>query len=350
MQRYGQFPALARYGSYLTPYAKDAAKHVAKRIYKSAAGGQNRHSRFRKKPNNIGKKPPKTTSYEPSIDVSGHQISQSKTTVKSPAKKGLLAKIAKSSPAQYYTYHDNAFAEGGTGQTYWAYTGRCIFDLDTFNDIGAGYSDITDNRIFVEYFSQTTQWTNAQNTPVEVVFWDVMMKTSAPSGNDPIELIKDGLGAKYENGAAATSAYLQPYMNPNMSTNFRNGCKVIKQTRVVIHPGSCHKHTFYKEFNRMYNTQSGAFGNNTAALNTIKGWTHYSFVQALGQCGRRKTTDTATTAEVRLARVTRTQIKYRVPQGKNSNQSKGVFEGTWNTDGTVEAVLQDTGANVDMIS
>ena len=189
VRRTGRVGAASALAHIAKPYLKRGAKNVAKALWNKANGGNTRHtSRYAKRPKR------KVISNEPKVDITGHQISVSKTT--SSGTNTALSKTMKACPPTFILYNYNAFAEGSVGQQYYTDTGRTHFDYSMFNSILNGYDTGVEGRIFIEYITQTSCWTNQQNTPVEITLWDCICKKDAPTGNDCINTIAVGIGAR----------------------------------------------------------------------------------------------------------------------------------------------------------
>lgn len=176
------------------------------------------------------------------------------------------------------------------------------------------------NRVCIESAQTEITFTNVNNTSCEVELYDIFFKRDLSVGanitsggnnyafDNIDEMIKVGCqaGSSIAPGGTDVSRYIGA--SPFDSQPFKNFCRVVKRTHVMLASGASHRHQALIGINKL--GEESVIGNDD--LTYIKGFTYATllYVRGVGAYDPADVTGGATTNGVFLNVVTSTRIKY----------------------------------------
>jgi len=126
------------------------------------------------------------------------------------------------------------------------------------NDLIAAFTQIlnqtpsatSENKIYLKSCNSDFWFRNVGETDCYLIIWDCLSKVTKVGGISPKDDWTTGLNMIPSVGAA-TTGYAQVDEMPTNSKIFNIAWKITKTTKVVLAPGTGHKHRWIREFNRV---------------------------------------------------------------------------------------------------
>jgi len=187
------------------------------------------------------------------------------------------------------------------------------------------------NRVCLENAVSTLSLTNITNTSAEIDIYDIVFKRDVPdaikvtlsggqyiaAAGDIAQMINEGVNAARNLAPGASGSYAVG-TNPWDSQIFKEYCRVVKRTRVMLASGASHRHTSSVNLSKVI-SQSVA---GSADMEVFKGYTFATLVRINGAAAYIPSGEEATlgtVADITCQAVYSLRIKYTFVQDVTSS-------------------------------
>jgi len=261
----------------------------AKAAFRIAAG--NKGINYRPPVPWITGQPPRTTPYkgkpkkkkvktgEINSGSAGHTYSRSGKAKPTPA-------YMREYQVQFNYLNDKGLQEWTSAQQKYAVPQFCLDSVDLAawqggsNDFSFGANNNNKIDLFVKNVSGQLTLKNMYSTQCKVTMYLCHMKQNADQS--PLEMIKEGTAAAYNEVPLSSVKYELLNHNPTMSGVFMKNVKIDSAKSIILDPGSIHEHKFQYAINKKFsvsNYDKEIRGNNMV---WIGGWTRFILLRFQG--------------------------------------------------------------------
>ena len=190
--------------------------------------------------------------------------SESSFTLVNPMK-GKLPPVAKEFAPSFVVQNESGRTECTVGKQNFAVVGTYYNDVDVNNAFTLLNSSAA-AKIMLDAVHGETLITNQENVNARMTIYDIICKKQTDATvTDPLVALTAGY---VDNNGGAATDYLIPGVSVYSNPRFVEYFKVLKQTEVVLHPGSCHSHKVHYKPNRYFSHElsSNIVGDGIAGL------------------------------------------------------------------------------------
>lgn len=162
-------------------------------------------------------------------------------------------------------------------------------------------------RLHMDHCYGSVTYTNLTNNTIIMEIYDTMFKKKQGSGATyTAPFATANLGEQDEQGSTITSPLDNYGMKPGDSLAYRDRCKTLGHTRVMLGPGEVHVHKFFYQMNRVFNAYE--LQDATSILN---GWTRWTSFIAYGTPVKDQDNNNIQLGQVEIGAVTEFRYRYR---------------------------------------
>lgn len=213
----------------------------------------------------------------------------SKFVQRHPKPRGYARLITKlSQPEWRHQTASGNFSQGAGNQQYVADLQPLFSATDLTNIYSVSGGSLTQGnnartlRVLVEHVYGSVTFTNASNAVTVVHVYDTMFKKKQGSGQTFVSpFVTANLAMQDEQGSVASNPINVYGMKPGDSLSYRDRCKTLGHTQIMLGPGETHKHQFFFQVNKVLN----AYELQDSTSGPVNGWTRWISVIANGTPG-----------------------------------------------------------------